>query len=169
MVKRTNDRIVLGEVCKVSRYGDSAAPTKYQRARPADSEICIADESLAPRGASINDAKPKPREVRHFAAVSCMSVRAAPVGLPPPPVPAPAQVAESKHAESSEPNGHHADGSLGGSAGVAGGNRGGYARAATLPRAPLILVGRVDGSVDLFHMDDAAPVQSWDLTAFTTR
>jgi hypothetical protein len=168
MVKRTNDRIVLGEVCKVSRYGDSAAPTKYQRAHPADSEICIVDESLAPRGASINDAKPKPREVRHFAAVSCMSVRAAPVGLPAPPMSAPAQVAESKHAESSESNGHAADGSLGDSASAAG-NRGGYARAAMLPRAPLILVGRVDGSVDLFHMDDAAPVQSWDLTAFTNR
>jgi hypothetical protein len=152
----------------VSRYGDSAAPTKYQRAHPADSEICIVDESLAPRGASINDAKPKPREVRHFAAVSCMSVRAAPVGLPAPPMSAPAQVAESKYAESSEPNGHVVDGSLSDNPGAAG-NRSGYARATMLPRAPLILVGRVDGSVDLFHMDDAAPVQSWDLTAFTNR
>lgn len=139
-----------GEVRKVSRYGGSAAPTVYTRVRTPASEVCIVDETLAPRSASINEAKPKPREVRHFAAVSCMTVRAAPVGLPPAPTTTAGRYGAEERAESNE-----------------GGGWGYSSRAAMLPRAPLILVGRVDGTVDLFHMDDAAPVQTWDLTAFT--
>ena len=36
-----------------------------------------------------------------------------------------------------------------------------------LVRSPLLLVGHVDGSVDLFHMESESPVQSWNLPSFS--
>jgi hypothetical protein len=139
-------------VCKVSRYGDASAPTTYARTTAAGSaDICVVDETISTKSASISDTKPKSREVRHFAAVSCMAVR-------------PASVVAGHFSSASRASGEEG-GESKGSDGASG--EGSSYRAGALSKAPLLLVGRFDGSVDLFHMESDAPLQSWELSAFS--
>jgi hypothetical protein len=146
-------------VCKVSRYGDASAPTTYARSATAaasGADISVVDETISTKSASINDTKPKSREVRHFSAVSCMAVRPASVvaGHYPP-------TSANGRASGVDEDGGESKGDDG-----ADGERSSY-RSGALSKAPLLLVGRFNGSVDLFHLDSDAPLQTWELSAFS--
>ena len=171
----------VGEVAKVSRYGKPTAPVAYHRiATSSTTSTVVVDDtnttailqsSSSTTSSGSNDMKNKNKELRHYAAVSYMTVRPAPSATSQLAARAQQQQQQREQGEGSN-NPHRGEGKdhsePSSNTTDTGTTTSGYSSRNMLSRAPLLLVGRVDGTVDLFHLEDDAPIYTWDLTAFTT-
>lgn len=165
----------VGEVAKVSRYGKPTAPVAYHRIATSSTTSTVAVDdtnttAVLQSSSGSNDMKNKNKELRHYAAVSYMTVRPAPSATSQLAARAQQQQQQREQGEgSNNPHrGEEKDHSEPSNTTDTGTTTSSYSSRNMLSRAPLLLVGRVDGTVDLFHLEDDAPIYTWDLTTFTT-
>lgn len=135
-----------GSIFKVSRFGHPDPPHILQRVRTNHTDIDIVENNDIRSSSSSSSKSGKQKqlphskrnpEINYFSPVSCMHVR--------PPITSPNRldVVHDQQAESKIDS--HTSNSV------------------NISTSALLLVGRFDGTVDLFELDTEHPIQSWNL------
>lgn len=162
-----------GAISKLPRFGLPEAPHILHRCHNYSIDISAAVDDSNSKASSVSDNNsnnknkvvvPSIREVNYFSAISCISVRS-PIHIATDP-----SVILSKLSITSSNSSNSSDMIIESKDNIEGTISSKVVTSNVLHHqsaAALILVGRSDGTVDLFQVDTEHPIQSWDLTTFT--